>query len=229
MDVYLEIGQKKTFAGALDWPGWCRSGRDEVSALSALLAGGSRYARVMERAGLEFHVPDSPQVLHVVERLAGNATTDFGAPDIAPSSDLGRITEDELRRYGVILQACWEAFDNATAAAAGIELKKGPRGGGRELEAITRHVLGAEQGYLSRLAWKAPKHELMDLNEEIRLTRQAIMDALAAAARGEIPEYGPRGGVIWPARYFVRRVAWHVLDHVWEIEDRAIVNSAVDL
>jgi hypothetical protein len=55
----------------------------------------------------------------------------------------------------------------------------------------------------------------------MRLTRQAIMDALAAAARGEIPERGPRGGVIWPARYFVRRVAWHALDHVWEIEDRA--------
>ncbi len=22
------------------------------------------------------------------------------------------------------------------------------------------------------------------------------------------------------ARYFVRRTAWHVLDHLWEIEDR---------
>ena len=22
-------------------------------------------------------------------------------------------------------------------------------------------------------------------------------------------------------RYFVRRVGWHVLDHIWEIEDRA--------
>src|SRR5690606_31072301 len=117
----------------------------------------------------------------IVERLVGNATTDFGAPDAVPSSDLGRITEEELRRFGVILQACWEAFDNATAAAAGIELKKGPRGGGRELEAITRHVLGAEQGYLSRLAWKTPKNAQMNLNEEMRLTRQAIMDALAAA------------------------------------------------
>lgn len=223
MDIYLEIGQKKTFAGALDWPGWCRAGRDEGSALKALLAGGPRYARVMERAGLEFQAPDSVASLHIVERVPGNATTDFGAPDVAPSGDPGRITEDELRRYGLILQACWEAFDNATAAAAGIELRKGPRGGGRELEGITRHVLGAEQGYLSRLAWKAPGHEAMNLNEEMRLTRQAIMDALAAAARGEIPERGPRGGVIWPARYFVRRVAWHVLDHVWEIEDRSFI------
>jgi hypothetical protein len=24
----------------------------------------------------------------------------------------------------------------------------------------------------------------------------------------------------WPPRYVVRRAAWHVLDHAWEIEDR---------
>ncbi len=102
-----------------------------------------------------------------------------------------------------------------------MELRKGPRGGGRELEAITHHVLGGEQGYLSRLAWKIDKGKATDLNEEMRLTRQATMDALSAAERGQIPERGPRGGVIWPARYFVRRVAWHVLDHAWEIMDRS--------
>ena len=25
----------------------------------------------------------------------------------------------------------------------------------------------------------------------------------------------------WTARYFLRRAAWHVLDHVWEIEDKS--------
>lgn len=222
MDVYLEVGQKRVFAGALDWPGWSRGGRSEAAALTALLEYGARYARVMQRGGIDFVTPETSADLNVVERLAGNATTDFGAPDIAPAGDSGRLAQDELRRSGVILQACWEALDAAIAAAAGLELRKGPRGGGRELEGISRHVLGAEQGYLSRLAWKIPKHEMTNLNEEMRLTRQAIMDALAAAARGEIPERGPRGGVIWPARYFVRRVAWHVLDHAWEIEDRAL-------
>jgi len=120
-----------------------------------------------------------------------------------------------------LLAGCWGVFDTVAAAASGVPLRKGPRGGGRELEAITRHVLGAEQGYLARLAWKAPRGDA-NLNEDMRRTRQAIMDALAAAERGEIPERGPRGGVIWPARYFVRRVAWHVLDHAWEIEDRAV-------
>jgi len=26
---------------------------------------------------------------------------------------------------------------------------------------------------------------------------------------------------VWPARYAIRRTAWHVLDHAWEIEDRS--------
>jgi hypothetical protein len=221
MDVYLEIGQKRVFAGAIDWPGWCRSGRDEAAALGALLDYGPRYDRVLRDSGLDFAPPADVSAFTVVERLAGNATTDFGAPDVVPASDAGQLRDVELRRSGAVLQACWAALDGAIAAAAGVELRKGPRGGGRELEEITRHVLGAEQGYLSRLAWKAPKTETANLNEAMRLTRQAIMDALAAAARGEIPERGPRGGVIWPARYFVRRVAWHALDHVWEIEDRS--------
>jgi hypothetical protein len=36
--VYPEVGSRRTFAGALDWPGWCRSGRKEELALEALAA-----------------------------------------------------------------------------------------------------------------------------------------------------------------------------------------------
>jgi hypothetical protein len=49
---------------------------------------------------------------------------------------------------------------------------------------------------------------------------QADAKALAVAASGEMPETGPRGGALWKPRYFVRRSAWHILDHAWEIEDR---------
>lgn len=226
MDTYLEIGNKRVFAGALDWPGWCRGGRDEAGALAALLDYGPRYARVVARTGLDFVVPDSTAAIDVVERLPGSQTTDFGAPNAIPKADREPVGTGELAWFGAILAACWEAFDAAAVAATGLELRKGPRGGGREMEGITRHVLEAEQGYLSRLAWKVVKDKAANLNEEMRLTRQAIMDALAAAERGEIPERGPRGGVIWPARYFVRRVAWHVLDHAWEIEDRAIAGES---
>ena len=30
----------------------------------------------------------------------------------------------------------------------------------------------------------------------------------------------PLAGRKWPPRYAVRRVAWHALDHAWEMEDR---------
>jgi hypothetical protein len=104
--------------------------------------------------------------------------------------------------------------------ATGRELRKGPRGGGRDLEKILDHVLEADRGYLARLAWKHKRESGKTPLEELNRTRQAILNALKAAAIGDLPEKGPRGGVIWPPRYFVRRVAWHVLDHAWEIEDR---------
>ena len=95
-----------------------------------------------------------------------------------------------------------------------------PRGGGRDLERIINHVIDGDRGYLSRLAWKHKRDEGTNLADELNRTRQAILDALEAAVSGELPEKGPRGGIIWKPRFFMRRVAWHVLDHAWEIEDR---------
>jgi hypothetical protein len=99
-------------------------------------------------------------------------------------------------------------------------LRKGPRGGGRDTEKIIDHVVEADRGYLSRLAWKHTRESGNSYIEELSRTRGAILDALETAVNGELPEEGPRGGVIWPPQYFIRRVAWHVLDHAWEIEDR---------
>ncbi len=87
IDVYLEIGKKRTFAGAMEWPGWCRSGRDEPSALDALVQYGPRYAAVLGTAGIAFRAPADMSGLAVIERLEGDTTTDFSAPGIAPSAD----------------------------------------------------------------------------------------------------------------------------------------------
>jgi hypothetical protein len=220
IDVYLEIGKKRTFAGAIDWPGWCRSGRDEGSALHALFECGPRYARVLRAARVGFRAPADVSAFAVIERLEGNATTDFGAPGIAPSSDTRPVDDVELRRFQALLKACWRAFDTAARAATGKELRKGPRGGGRDVEGIVQHVLGSDAGYLAALGWKLKLGDGDEPDEELHRTRQVIREALAPAARGELPARGPRGGVRWTPRYFVRRVAWHVLDHAWEIEDR---------
>jgi hypothetical protein len=219
--VYLETGQKRTFAAALDWPGWCRSGRDEASALQTLCDYGPRYARVLQTTRLDFQSSFEVSDLVVVARLTGTTTTDFGAPSLALPSDTNPVDSNELERWQTVLQACWQTFDRAVQAATGQTLKKGPRGGGRELKAIIQHVQDVDAGYLSSLGGKLKLSKADEPNQALAAIRQTILTTLVAAARGEIPAQGPRGGVRWTPRYFVRRLAWHELDHAWEIEDRA--------
>jgi hypothetical protein len=154
--------------------------------------------------------PGTPAV-RIVERLEGNATTDFGAPGIAPRSDDRPIDEEETLRLAAIMEACWAALDRAAAAADGLVLRTGPRGGGRELAAIVEHVADAEVAYLSKLGARPSAGD----------ARARLLAVLSSRARGEPPERTPRSGVLWTPRYFMRRAAWHVLDHAWEIEDRS--------
>ena len=224
VETYLEIGSKRVFAGAIDWPAWCRSGRDEEAALEALLAYGPRYQQALRRSKVAFTPPQRLSTLKVVERLKGDATTDFGAPSIAPAADARAVDRRWLTRQAKILRACWAAFDDAAGSATG-ELAKGPRGGGRQLDGIIGHVVGAEASYVRMIGGRAPGFEAPALEGALaeaarRDERAIVIEALERAVVDGIPE-GPRGGKRWSAPSFVRRAAWHVLDHAWEIEDRA--------
>ncbi len=219
--IYLEIGPKRTFAGALDWPGWCRSGKDEAAAQQLLLDYGTRYARSIQVSGLDFQPATDPGQFKVVEKLKGNATTDFGSPGAAPAADTREVKHSEIERLHKILQACWQTFDTAVEQARGKVLRKGPRGGGRELEVIVRHVMEAEGAYLRSIGWKLSQATADDSESGMLFIRREVLAGFTAAARGELPKRGPRGGLRWPPRYFVRRAAWHVLDHAWELEDRS--------
>lgn len=221
LNIYLEVGSKRVFAGALDWPGWSRSARDEDAAVEALLAYAPRYARAVARARVGFKPPTQRTRVEIVERLRGNATTDFGAPGIPPSADSKPLPPAELKRYVAILEASWAAFDDAAKTHRRATLRKGPRGGGRELPAIRSHVLEADGAYLRSLggAFRPDRN-----TGEAAITKglRAVMtNALAARARGEPPDKPLRSGRMWTPRYAVRRSAWHALDHAWEIEDRA--------
>ena len=221
VDVYVETGTKRVFAGALEWPGWCRAARDEDGALEALLISAPRYAAVVEGSSPVFALPATVGDLRIVERLRGDATTDFGAPSIAPEADRRDLGSRELVRLQALLEHCWGALDRAAASARGRELRKGPRGGGRELDAILEHIVGAEAGYVRRIAGPAVRLDGVDPADAAREVRTVIQESMGRAVLEGLPEAGPRGGAIWPPRYFVRRTAWHALDHVWEIEDRA--------
>jgi hypothetical protein len=221
IDVYLEIGQTRTFAVALDWPGWCRSGHDQAAALQALYDYGPRYAAVLQPTPLGFRAPSEASALVVVERLTGNATTNFGAPSLALSRDTKPIDATELQRWQVVLKACWQKLDTAVQAATGQALSKGPRGGGRDLTKIIQHVYDVDLSYLASLGGKFKPEDENTPDQALAHIRQVILTTLITGAHGELPERGPRGGVRWSPRYFVRRLAWHELDHAWEIEDRA--------
>src|SRR6185503_13326111 len=100
---YLEVGAKRTFACALDWPGWARSGRDEEAALAALLESAPRYARVVGRTRLG-----------------------FVAPGAVPLSDAKAVSVAEVARIARLIDAAWRALDDAVAHARGVTLTKGP-------------------------------------------------------------------------------------------------------
>ena len=210
--VVLEVAPKKSFASALDWPGWSRGAKTDDEAIAALVAYAPRYAAVARRAKVTFHPPATVRGIAVVERLRGSGGTEFGVPGSIAKAEHEPLDARELKRQLALLRATWAVFDRIAAGAVGVELTKGPRGGGRELPKIIDHVREAEIAYLAQLGSRAP--------EDPELLRRAFTAALTAVATGQ-PVADPRNTKKpWPPRYTIRRSAWHVLDHAWEIEDR---------
>jgi len=195
--VYFEEGKSSVFAAAIDWPGWCRRAKTMDLAIEALLDYQDRYAAVLS-------VPFKPGNLDVVGTVAGNATTDFGAPAVDTPWDAEPITSRDLKRQVQVLDDCWTYFD-AVVESAPATLTKGPRGGGRDRDGVVAHVREAERHYCSKLGTRVPpRTPWID-------QREVVSTALLAGS--------PDG--TWPSRYSLRRLAWHVLDHAWEIEDKS--------
>lgn len=209
--VYLETGSKRVFALALDWPGWARAGQDAEAALLALAEAAPRYALVAGAAGIAF-APITD--FDVVEQVTGSATTDFGAPGAAASFDRVPLGATEAERIAGLVAGAWKVLDDVAAASAA-ELRKGPRGGGRDRDKMLGHVLDAEAAYALKLGIPGLKVPALDDTAAIAMARASILQYLRAAA-GEQEAEQKR----WLPRYAARRIAWHVLDHAWEMEDR---------
>ena len=122
--IYLETASKRTFAGALEWPGWCRGARDQDVAIESFIAYGPRYRKALGRRATSLGLPKDPREVTVVERLKGDAGTAFGVPSITPAFDRRSFDEPEAKRLTTILNACWSAFDRVAAFRAGF--KHGP-------------------------------------------------------------------------------------------------------
>jgi hypothetical protein len=211
--VYLEFGKKKVFTAAFDWPGWARFGKDEESALAALADYVSRYEPVAREAGVEMP-PRAGEAFRVVERLSSGVTIDFGAPDKATERDRKPVPRKEAERNAALVAAAWKVFERG-AAIAPAELRKGPRGGGRDRDKMIDHVVQSEFSYARMLGVRHKPAPFTD-TAAVEALRHDIIAALRQPSPARPP--GSRG---WPPRYLARRVAWHVLDHLWEMEDRS--------
>jgi hypothetical protein len=211
--VYLELGTRRLFACSLDWPGLARSSKDEEGALAALSNYVPRYAAVARRATVKFPLADAIEwsVVKRVPTRSGGA--DFGTPTTVLDGDDAGWGLSEAKRDGALLAASWDGLDEVVAAAPQA-LRKGPRGGGRDRDAILAHVAGGEQMYGRKLGLSLPVPAPGD-REVMLANRRAIAEWFREGGKGTSRPPA------WPPRYAARRLIWHVLDHMWEIEDRS--------
>ena len=208
--VFIEAGGRRVFASALDWPGWARSGKTEELAVAALADYLPRYTPIVARAGLKPPGGD----LAIAQRHQGVAkNADFGSLGEIALSEHAPLPAAEGARLASLLEAAWAAFDEVVAAAPE-QLRKGPRGGGRDTSQIVAHVAGAEAMYARKVGLPRDK-AAESAPDAVGLLRARISAALRAPEELVTPDKG------WPPRYAARRLAWHVLDHLWEIEDKS--------
>ena len=176
----VEVGRRKAFASALDWPGWCRSGRDEQAALEALLDYRDRFAVIATDAGLTLPVgPD----LRVVERVENPRVSSFGAPYKRSAHEVGAVPGRAL----ALLEASWRGFDGVVEATRGALQPSGR--GGRDLSTIEAHVHDVERAYARSVGVRVGTADPVDTAGARR--------SFLAALRGESGD-----------RYWLRRATW---------------------
>jgi hypothetical protein len=212
IEIGEEAGAKKTFVWAVDWPGWSRGGKDVTLAIESLIEHQPRYVVVAKTAGLALPVVSADD-LETIDSVTGGAATDFGVPSAITASDRRPTSAAEAARLAGLVEAAWMVFDRVVAAAPA-ELRKGPRGGGRDRDTVAGHAIEADHAYAGQIGIKLPTPSLAD-RAAVEAERAAMLEVLRTPSDGS-----PLADRRWTARYAARRIAWHALDHAWEIEDR---------
>jgi hypothetical protein len=213
LSIGLEIGPKrKVFAQVVDWPGWCRAGRDEATAIAAVESIMPRYRAAIGPLGIP--LGSGPLAFTIMERIDGSASTDFGAPDRVLASDRRPLDSGELHRLAAFLDASWAAFDAMFAAIPVAERETRPPVG-RGPSAMREHVMDTTQLHLSWLLRSIPKLDSVEPVEREARQRELLRSAVLA-----LPLRMPFASEHHPGPFALRRECWHALDHAWELENR---------
>ncbi len=213
--VILEIGKKerRVVAGAMDWPGLDRWGKTDDDAIAKLTTYLPRYVGVAERAGLSDEFARHLDV-EVVERVPGSGSADYwGIAHVPSEIECEVLSPADLQRRLQLLRACWSYLDD-TAERVSAELRPGPRGGGWTRDEIIRHVhLNEPEQFTRKVEVRTPR-EVMITPDGRAAHREATLDAIRAYNAERKPAR------TWPIQFLIRRIAHHVIDHAWEMEDR---------
>jgi hypothetical protein len=221
MRIVLERGTKgnRFVAFAPDWPGWSRGARSPELALETLEAYRGRYRPIAVAAGMGEEY-DAARPMTVVEDRVGTGSTDFWGISFTPCSLEGDpMDAAELERKLRLLRAAWAYFD-AVAARVSAEMRKGPRGGGRDRDRIIRHTIRTEsEDFAKRVGLSVPEEGA--LGAALPGYRVAYVEAMRRYQRGEI-----KGRMItWTLPFLIRHSAFHTLDHAWEMEDKDLTGE----
>ncbi len=212
IDIAEEVTPRKAFVWAVEWPGWCRSGKDRHLAIGSLIDHAARYAKVARAAGFDYPAMVASDV-RIVESAEGGGGTEFGVPSAIIELDRHALTLADAERLASLVEAAWTIVEG-TAAKAPPSLRKGPRGGGRDTARVIDHVVEADHAYAREIGLRSRPAGPTD-REAVRAERAAVLDVLRQPSDGS-----PLAERKWTLRYAARRIAWHALDHAWEIEDR---------
>lgn len=206
---------KRSVAFSLDWPGWSRGAKTAELALETLESYRDRYRPVARLAGMlrEF---DAAGPLEIVEDRIGTGSTDFWGISFSPSStEMGPLSEAEFDRGITLLRACWTFFDGV-AARVSAEMRKGPRGGGRDRDRIIRHTIRTEsEDFAKRVGLRIPEGAALT-PAGLRQHRETYVAAMRRYNAGEFE----RRMQSWTLPFLIRHSAFHTLDHAWEMEDK---------
>ncbi len=211
---------KKAVAFAVDWPGWSRGAKTPELALGLLESYRERYRPVAVAAQMadEF---DAAGGLDVVEDRVGAGSTDFwGISFSASGFEHEPMDDTELDRKIGLLRASWGFFD-AVASRVSAEMRKGPRGGGRDRDEIIRHTIRVEsEDFAKRLGLRVPEGGALT-PKGLRDYREAYVATMHAYNAGE----GKRMR-LWNLPFLIRHSAFHTMDHAWEMEDKDLTAPA---
>ncbi len=130
------------------------------------------------------------------------------------------MDDAEIDRKFQLLHECWSFFD-ALAARVSADMRKGPRGGGRDRHQIIRHTIRTEsEDFAKRLGLRIPEEGALT-PKGLRDYRETYVATMRAYNAGE----GNRMRS-WNLPFLIRHSAFHTMDHAWEMQDKDLTAPA---